>query len=380
MLLIFLRSRRNAWPQPETFVRIQSARLLAGPNVAWGGEKVRRTLFKLRFLGLVLLAMLAGVWPVAAQAATASAPSLGAASTFAVLSAAPLSGGAVTCTGGAIIGDVGSSGARASVVQTGCPITGSIVAPVSTQVVTDFNTAYAAYASIPCSGPALTGTLAGVTLTPGVYCFDAAATLTGTLTLNGLSTDTWIFKIGTSGTGALTGTGFTVVMAGGGNPCNVNWQVAQAATMTNSNLVGTILAGAAITLTDTVLAGRALAKAGVTTTRSNIAGCTAAGGLPVTAKCLAARQALTEATARDVTEDAAEPAPAKTGESDSSDKTKDEGQSEKDAKKASDADAKEDKAESAHLRSLQQAVRKACGSDQEGDSGQEQGSDQEKDD
>jgi Ice-binding-like len=347
-----------------------------------GRRKVRRVLFKFRFLGLVLLAMLAAVWPVASQAATPSAPSLGAAATFAVLSA-PVSGGAVTCTGGSISGDVGSSGARASVVQTGCPISGAIVAPVSTQVVNDFNTAYAAYASIPCSSN-LTGTLASVTLAPGVYCVDAVAK-TGTLTLSGPASGVWIFKVAavpatTPPTGALTGTGFTVVMAGGGNPCNVNWQVAEAATMTNSNLVGTILAGAAITLTDTVLAGRALAKAGVTTTRSNIAGCTAAGGLPVTTKCLAARQALTEATAQDVTEDASEPAPAKTGENDSSDKSKDEGQAEKDAQKASDADKKEDKAETAHLRSLEQAVRKACGSDQEGKSGDEQGSEQEKDD
>ena len=320
--------------------------------------------------------MLAAVWPVAAQAATASAPPLGAASTFAVLSAAPLSGGAVTCTGGSISGDVGSSGARASVVQTGCPISGAIVAPVSPQVVTDFNNAYAAYATIPCDSN-LTGTLAGVTLGPGVYCVDAVAK-TGKLTLNGTASDVWIFKVAAvpataPPTGALTGTSFTVVMAGGGNPCNVNWQVAEAVTMTTSNLVGTILAGAAITLTDTTLAGRALATAGVTTTRSNIAGCTAAGGLPVTAKCLAARQALTEAKAQDVIEDASEPAPAKTGENDSSDKNKDEGQAEKDSKKSSDADKKEDRAEAAHLSALQKAVSKACGSDKEGDSGDKEG-------
>jgi len=121
----------------------------------------------------------------------------------------------VTCTNGTITGDVGSSGLAASVVQTSCTINGTVIAPVSAQVVTDFNTAYAAYAAIPCD-QTLTGTLAGVTLTPGVYCFDAAATLTGTLTLKGPSNATWIFKIGTSGTGALTGTNFSVVMAGGG--------------------------------------------------------------------------------------------------------------------------------------------------------------------
>jgi Ice-binding-like len=177
----------------------------------------------------------------------------------------------VTCTDGTIIGNVGSSGLRASVVQTSCPITGSIIAPVSAKVVTDFNRAYAAYAAIPCSTPLLTGTLAGVSLAPGVYCFSAAATLTGTLTLTG--SGPWLFKIGTGGTGALTGTNFNVVTS---NPCNVNWWVAQAATMTTSNFAGTILAGAAITLTGGTFNGNALAKAGVTITGTALTGC--AGG------------------------------------------------------------------------------------------------------
>jgi hypothetical protein len=235
-------------------------------------------LFKARFLGLVFPVLLAAAWPAAAMAATA--PGLGSASNFAVLSAAPLNGGAVTCTNGTITGDVGSSGARASVVQTTCPITGAIIAPVSAQVVMDFNNAYAAYTSIPCD-QTLTGTLAGVSLAPGVYCFDAAAALTGTLTLNGPSTATWIFKIGagtTPPTGALTGTNFTVVMAGGGVPCNVNWWVAQAATMTDSNFIGTILAGAAITLTRGTSSGDILAKAGVTITGTSLVGCAATGG------------------------------------------------------------------------------------------------------
>jgi hypothetical protein len=214
---------------------------------------------------------------VAAQAATA--PTLGSAGNFAVLSAAPGGLGAVTCTGGTITGNVGSSGAAASVVQTGCTIHGSVTAPVSATVLANFNSAYAAYAAIPC-GTTLTGTLASVTLTPGVYCFAAAATLTGTLTLKGPSNGTWIFKIGsgTPPTGALTGTGFTVVMAGGAAPCNVNWWVAQAATMTDSQFIGTILAGAAITLTRGTFHGNALATAGVTITGTAVTGCAAGAG------------------------------------------------------------------------------------------------------
>jgi len=234
---------------------------------------MRRLIFKPRFLGIVVGAALVAMWPMAALAATA--PGLGSAGSFAVLSAAPGGGGAVTCTDSTITGDVGSSGLPASVVQTSCTINGAIVAPVSAGVVSDFNTAYDAFGAIACD-QTLTGTLAGVTLTPGVYCFDAAATLTGTLTLKGPANGTWIFKIGTSGTGALTGTNFSVVMAGGGTPCNVDWWVAEAATMTTSNFVGTILAGAAITLTGGTFAGDALAKAAVTITGTALTGC--AGG------------------------------------------------------------------------------------------------------
>lgn len=232
-----------------------------------------RILFKARFVGIAGLVLLAGLWPVAAQAETSSS-GLGSASGFAVLSAAPGGGGAVTCTGGTITGNVGSSGSAASVVQTGCTIHGNVVAPVSTAVVAGFNSAYNALAAMSC-GQTLTGTLAGVSLAPGIYCFTAAATLTGTLTLQGPSTGTWIFKIGsgTPPTGALTGTGFTVVMAGGGQPCNVSWWVAQAATMTDSQFVGTILAGAAITLTGGTFSGNALAGAAVTITGTTLVGC-----------------------------------------------------------------------------------------------------------
>lgn len=222
----------------------------------------------------------------ASPAFAAGALSAGTASNFAVLSAAPGGAGVVTCTNSTIIGDVGSSGLPASVVQTACPITGAIIAPVSTQVLTDFNTAYNALADQPCD-TFLTGTLANVTLTPGVYCFAAAATQTGTLTLNGGSNDTWLFKVGTSGTGALTGTDFSVVMAGGGQACNVTWWVAQAATLTTSDFKGTILAGAAITGTGVAptspFEGRALAKAAVTLTNVAFAGCTG-GSIGGTAK------------------------------------------------------------------------------------------------
>ena len=214
------------------------------------------------------------------QAAFAQgAPALGSASGFAVLSAAPGSGGAVTCTNSSIIGDVGSSGAPASIVQTNCSVSGALVAPVSAGTLADFNGAYDALAGQACDS-FLTTLDVTQTLAPGVYCFSAAATATGkTLTLDGGASDTWLFKVGTGGTGALTGTDFAVVMADRASACNVTWWVAEAATMTDSTFKGTILAGAAVTTTGTAgmpatpVEGRLLAKAAVTLTDVALLGC-----------------------------------------------------------------------------------------------------------
>jgi hypothetical protein len=189
---------------------------------------------------------------------------LGAASNFLVLANA-----GATCTDGTISGDVGTFSATGAITRTNCPITGALHVgdSVATQAFNDFLNTYAGLAPQPgdvCT--MLTGTLAGVTLAPGVYCFDAAATLTGVLTLNGPSDGIWTFKIGTSGTGALTGSSFSVVMAGGGQPGNVKWWVAQGATMTDSRFIGTILGGAGITLTRGTFDGNAWAKADVTIT------------------------------------------------------------------------------------------------------------------
>jgi hypothetical protein len=249
---------------------------------------MKSAVFKARYLWLVAFAVLAGAWPMAAQAATP-----GPAAGFAVLSAAPKGGGAVACNTSTIKGNVGSSGGAASVANVGCTITGTVTAPVLAQVVADFNNAYGALASVPCDHTLATLDLTQ-SLAPGVYCFPAEATATDkVLTLNGPANGIWLFKIGTGGTGALTGTRFSVVMAGGGQPCNVNWWVAQAATLTVTTTTptpfqGNILAGAAATVTGTAsatsaltLTGRVWARAAVTVTDANIVGCAAGAGIPV---------------------------------------------------------------------------------------------------
>ena len=200
---------------------------------------------------------------------SASAQSLGTASGFSVLS-----GTAVTCTAGSVVGDVGiSPGIPASLTNTGCTMAGGTppatnAAAASARV--DFLNAYAVLKSMSCS-QSLTGTLASQNLAPGVYCVSAEAK-TGTLTLTGPSNGVWVFLI----QGALTGTNFSVVMAGGGQPSNVFWAPSAGATMTTSVFQGNILAGDAIdgsiTLTGGTLAGRALANVAVTMTTASVIG------------------------------------------------------------------------------------------------------------
>jgi len=220
---------------------------------------------------LATAALLVGASPAWAQV------SLGTASDFAVLG-----GTAVTCTSSLVLGDVGSGGAF---TNTGCTSTGAMppaTDPAEATALADFLNAYAGIQSQSTSCIQMPGNLAGKNLSPGVYCLDAVAKA-GTLTLTGNATDQWIFLVN----GALTGTNFTVVMAGGGQPCNVFWAPSAAATMTTSAFKGNILAGGAtgsITLTGGSVAGRVMANVAVTMTNSVI-GCSVPSALSGTSSC-----------------------------------------------------------------------------------------------
>jgi hypothetical protein len=91
-----------------------------------------------------------------------------------------------------------------------------------------------------------------------VYCITGVGLLTKQLTLNGPSNAVWVFKAASS----LAPIGGSVVMAGGGQACNVYWRTGTAVSLDNTDFVGTILAGSAITFTGagSSLVGRALAK------------------------------------------------------------------------------------------------------------------------
>jgi Ice-binding-like len=137
----------------------------------------------------------------------------------------------------------------------------------------------------PCASP-LAGTLAGVTKAPGSYCLSAEAK-TGILTLDaqGNANAVWTFQID----GGLTGTNFHVVMAGGGQACNVNW-LATAATMTDSDVKGIIHADSTITLTRGTLVGQALAPH-VTNTGTKVTDCKVSSSVTTAASAASAAPA-----------------------------------------------------------------------------------------
>jgi hypothetical protein len=182
--------------------------------------------------------------PLAAQAQQYTAAN------FTVISAAAGSQGAVTCTDSTIMGNVGSSGAQSAVVQTRCSISGQVVAPITPAVIAEVNHSFDVIGNQTCQQQ-LTGTLAGVILAPGVYCFPAAAALTGTLTLNGPSTGVWVIKVN----GSLTGNSFSMVMAGRGKACNVYLESSGATTMTGGTFVGRAFAKKGVTMTDIAVTG-----------------------------------------------------------------------------------------------------------------------------
>ena len=228
-------------------------------------------------VSVLLIALLAAACSLDTGGSTSSAPRANRALSepSAAASFVVLGGPAVTFTDSVVNGDVGTLGAYTNTrsVINGTVHQGDQAAKDAYAVFVGEYAALAAVQTDPTNR--LTGTLAGVTLAPGAYYFEAAATVTGVLTLDaqGDPNAQWIFKIGTLGTGALTGTGFSVVMANGGSPCNVYWWVAEAATMTASDFQGNILAGMAITVTGGAFNGNAWAKAAVTMTGVTATGC-----------------------------------------------------------------------------------------------------------
>jgi hypothetical protein len=200
-----------------------------------------------------------------------------------VQSFAVLGGSTVTNTGATIV--TGSLGVSPGTAITGFPpgtVTGGTFhnIPPATSAHLDLITAFIALSAPkhPCLTNLTGQDLGGLTLAPGVYCFDSSAQLTGKLNLQGAGV--WIFQIKSTLT---TATNSSVVVSGGGQDTDVYWVVGSSATIgTGTGFTGNILAQASITLTTGAsVSGRALAIDGaVTMDTNNVASRCSSGPCP----------------------------------------------------------------------------------------------------
>jgi type VI secretion system secreted protein VgrG len=205
----------------------------------------------------------------AAVASAQTAPSLGAAQSYAVLG-----GSTVTNAGPSVIG--GDLGLSPGTAVTGFPpgvVAGGAIHAADAVALSAQNSLTAAYNSVAgqaCTQDLTGQDLGGKSLTPGVYCFSTSAQLTGSLSLNaqGNAAAVFLFKTGSTLT---TASGSSVVITNGGSQCNVYWQVGSSATLgTSTAFAGNILALTSITATTGAsVIGRALARNGAVTLDSN---------------------------------------------------------------------------------------------------------------
>lgn len=207
----------------------------------------------------------------AGNAVAATAPTLGDAASFAVLGAST-----VTNTGPSEVhGDLGvSPGTSITGFPPGQQVPPTLLPHSADEVAGDAQAgalgAYNSLSAEPCTQNLTGQDLGGLTLVPGVYCFDSSAFLTGTLTLNAVdgAASVFIFKTESS---LITASGSRVDFLGGGTCNGIFWKVGSSATLgTGSFFVGTIVALTSITATTGAdVNGRLLALNGAVTLDSN---------------------------------------------------------------------------------------------------------------
>lgn len=217
----------------------------------------------------VLLVLLTGFITWRSDAMAATAPSLGNASSFAVLAGTSVSNTGATTVNGDLGVSPGSTITNVGTLTVSGTTHQADTAAANAQA--DTVTAYNALTAQSCDvGPLGVTDLAGATLVPGVYCYSSTLSNSGVLTLDaqGNGNAVWVFKMGSTLT---TISGSTIVLINGGHSSNVFWQVGSSATLgTYTTLAGNILALTSITLnTGAVVDGSILAINGTVTLDSN---------------------------------------------------------------------------------------------------------------
>jgi len=205
-------------------------------------------------LGLAIVVALSGPTGVSFAAPLAqTAPGLGAAGTYSVLSAAGVTD---VVNGSTFNGDVGSAGPTTDIIASQVSAPGVLNPPTVAQALLDAGTAWLNLSTPPqpAGGPL---SLAGaVSVTPGVY--DLTSNFDGgTLTINGPGV--YIFR---SASNLTDPGGSTVSLINGADPCNIFWQVLTNISFgASSTMVGTFISQTATIAfaNGTTLNGRAIA-------------------------------------------------------------------------------------------------------------------------
>ncbi|MDO8899258.1 MAG: ice-binding family protein, partial [Bacteroidales bacterium] len=200
----------------------------------------------------------------------AQSPNLGAASNFALFTAA----GELTNVGASVVtGDVGTYVGALTGFPPGIVI-GEIYPvghPILAQAAIDLGLAYTDLASRPCDVVLGTPFGNGQTLNPGVYCLGSAATLNGELILDGLGNPDALFIIQIDGALATSGNS-SITLINGASIDNVYWQINGAFTLNEGSVFrGIIVANGQIELLEaSTLYGQALSIAGAILLHNNL--------------------------------------------------------------------------------------------------------------
>ena len=212
----------------------------------------------------------------ALSASGPAAVKLGTAGTFAILSKT----GITDVYASAIKGNVGTSPITGAALLLSCgEVTGTIYtvdaagplpcavtdATGLTAAIGDLETAYndAAGRVSPDFTELGAGEIGGLTLSPGLYKWGTGVLITTDVTLRGGPNDVWIFQI--SGT-LNQANGTRVTLAGGAQPKNIFWQVADSVTIgTTAHFEGIVLGKTLVAVnTGASVNGRLLAQTAVT--------------------------------------------------------------------------------------------------------------------